>query len=161
MKPTAPAEHDTPDHPNLTGANEERCYWRAGAAESETDHAALWVLVQIFSDDTQGSGEDKAERDFLKTYHELRERDGIFGHLAPRNFHPLSAPGDQAVAYYLVGAPTDPRRKWSEGVVLFRVRNLLVQVVFEGVSGGEPIPEAVALNRAYLGAKDAAAALAG
>jgi hypothetical protein len=144
----------------LSEADEDRCYWQEGAG-SRTDQTSLSVVVKTFTDGAQGSGEEKAARYFLKTYHEAREG-GIDSYpVARRNFHPLSAPGEQAMAYYSVGSPLPQLPKMAEGVVVFRIRNLVVEVSYDGVSGGEPLSEAVVLNRAYLGAKDAAAALAG
>jgi hypothetical protein len=148
--------------PNSDGST-DTCDWYSIPSASGDSVLSLSVSVETFSDDGQASGERKAARKFLKTYYEAREGEYLIGDKAGRRFHPLSGPGNEALGYYYTrsGYRGPEVEREGCGVIVFRVRNIVVEVSYEGAADGKPLGEAAALNRAYLAAKDAAAALSG
>jgi len=166
VEPSAEPVHDVPDpctlvhtatfasldappvEPTHAGDNDKKTDGKGIGTAScylNTSHANFGVDVTVFRDSRTGSGESRAARMFLQHYHRAREErvdnvEYVFG--------ALRAPGDQAYMFY-ADDTTDER---AEGIVRFRVRNVLVEVGYRPESRS-PGP---LLNGAYAMARDAA-----
>lgn len=141
------------DAPDLEEISPKMCTWRRHGPR------ILQVSVEHFPDSTPGAGARQAERAYLKEHVEARGHRPISDH-DERYFTALKGPGDQAFASYLEkSAPMtfDPMNEGlSPGRVVFRIRNVLVDVKYASAGAGhdedageEPLTRNEAVNGAY------------
>ncbi|MEU6718943.1 hypothetical protein ABZ897_46390 [Nonomuraea sp. NPDC046802] len=130
----------------LPGVPIKGCSWASTQGER-----SLRLYVTSFSAGRHRGGSAEAEREFARVYQSARK--------SSSTFYALRGPGEKAMAGYALEAGGSERGTAGRGEVVFTMRNLVVQVSYEGMADGGPLAEALALQPAYAVAKSVAARL--
>lgn len=143
---TRPTSTPTPSEENLRDPEPDEprsCTWKSHGR-------TLTVAVRRFPDDLPGSGTRQAEHAYLRLYYSARATAPADGN-DKRYFAALTGPGQQAF-----GAAAG---KTAPGRVVFRHRNIIVDVTYTSTDEEDPLTRDEAVNGAYTAAAQVATAL--
>ncbi|WP_329520134.1 hypothetical protein [Spirillospora sp. NBC_01491] len=139
----------------VSGARTDSCEWQVLDVSGQS--RTLMVTVGTVPDREPGDGARAASRWFLQWHRLTREGHQSAALDKPKEFHALTGPGEQAFGV-LGGSLNDADD--LPGRVVFRDRNVVVEVVYSGTKNGEPAMSGDrAVRAAYTVAAEAAKAL--
>lgn len=114
-----------------------------------SERRTLKVTLLSEPDSAPGGAVRAAIRDYLQRHYDARAEQPVSAH-DRKYFHALTGPGDQAFASWVENG--------TPGRVVFRVRNVVVEVGYTG-DADHPLTKDQAVNGAYAAAIDVARAL--